>query len=219
MKNHDNTAVINEKMLENLRRSLPQIMSERRAEHTLAVESAAAEIGSVYAPDRIMILRAAALLHDITKEFTFEKQLQICSEFGIIISDIEFHLPKVFHSITAAAIIPHKFPQFADDNVISAVRYHTVGDKNMRLCDRIIYLADYIEQTRTHEDCQLLRDFYYSGLAKAKDKKERDRHFYMTMHMAFDKAINELVQGKKLIHPSLIEARNALILEFTTLKI
>ena len=60
--------MINENLLASLRESVRCAeMSEKRRAHTLAVEKMAVRIGEIYAPDKINVLRAAALLHDICK--------------------------------------------------------------------------------------------------------------------------------------------------------
>lgn len=207
---------ITEDMLSELRNTISVFMSEKRLRHTLAVEREAVEIGKIYAPDKILLLRAAALLHDLTKEFTFEKQLQICAKFDIIVSNIDLHMPKIFHSMTAAAIIPYDFPMFAHPQIISAVRWHTVGNENMEICDRIIYLADYIEETRTFDSCLKLRQYYKDGVEhclRSGSKSNLELHFIRTLVISFDMTLNELIGDRKMIHPNLITARNALLSE------
>ena len=58
---------ITEENLNTLRGIVISEMSEKRAVHTLAVEKMAERLGNIYAPDKINSLRAAALLHDLTK--------------------------------------------------------------------------------------------------------------------------------------------------------
>ena len=70
-----NIREITEDMIISLRESLRAQnargeMSDKRYGHTLEVEKMAARIGALYAPDKINVLRAAALLHDVTKEYS-----------------------------------------------------------------------------------------------------------------------------------------------------
>ena len=136
--------MFDEKKIDDLRDKLAGEMSEFRFRHTLGGEKEAVRLGELYAPDKIPLLRAAALLHDITKENTFEKQLQLCYELGIMLKDSEKSSPKTLHAITGAAVIERDFPEFADPELVSAVRWHTTGKENMSIRDKIIYLADYI---------------------------------------------------------------------------
>ena len=73
-----------ENMITHLRETVKASMSEKRSFHTLAVEQMAIRLGQIYAPDKIYVLRAAALLHDITKELRGDEQIKLCAEYGII---------------------------------------------------------------------------------------------------------------------------------------
>ncbi|NLK40367.1 MAG: HD domain-containing protein [Clostridiales bacterium] len=216
---------ITDSALAALRKKIAGYMSGRRLEHTLAVEQAAIEIGRIYAPDKLPKLQAAALLHDITKEYSIEKQLQICVEFGIIVNNLDIFMPKIFHAATAAALIPRDFPEFNDREIISAVRWHTTGHENMKLCDRIIYLADYIDGTRIFEDCIKLRKYYKNGLKSLlsgnntfKDADALNLHLINTLILSFDMSLKELSKEGRMIHQNMIAARNTMLYEKLTIQ-
>ncbi len=197
-----------EKSLSSLRARISCYMKDRRLSHTLAVEREAARLAQIYAPEKEYMLRCAALLHDITKELSFEKQLQLCEEFDIIYSYEEMLTPKIFHSRTAPAVIKRDFPEFCSDELISAVRWHTTGHSDMTLYEMIIFLADYIEDTRTFESCTELRKFFYDGLGADKDLSARTDHLYDTMIVAFDMTVRELCEEGLPIHLDTVAARN-----------
>ena len=134
--------IITEEMLETLAQKLEGTMSPKRYRHTAEVEKMAARLGALYAPEYIMQLRAAALLHDITKEFSLQTQLQILQKFGIMIHYSDEISPKTLHARTAALLIPEEYPAFADPTVIESVRWHTTGREGMTICEKLIYLAD-----------------------------------------------------------------------------
>ena len=60
--------VLNDAALDALRERVKGTMSEKRFAHTAAVERMVVRLGELYCPELIPELRAAALLHDITKE-------------------------------------------------------------------------------------------------------------------------------------------------------
>ena len=161
-----NNVIISNNMIELLREEIKTTMSKARFEHTLGVEHAAVKIGTILEYQDISALRAAALLHDISKEYSFEKQLKICDKFGIMLRDDEKSCPQILHAITATAIISQDYSKFASCDVVSAVRWHTTGRKNMTLAEKIICLADYIEDGRKHDSCvQLRKDFWDNFLS------------------------------------------------------
>ena len=200
-----------ETALDRLRESVREGMSEKRFRHTAAVEKMAARLGELYAPDKIDILRAAALLHDITKEYSSEKQLQICREFGIIISKQDILTPKTFHAKTAAALIPTRYPEFADPEVISAVRWHTTGRADMSLLEKIVYLADYIDESRTFPDCVALRNLFWDAAPQSMSPEEREAHLDRVLIRSFDMTLAGLIEEGAPVSEDTFSARNSLI--------
>ena len=200
-----------ETALDRLRESVREGMSEKRFRHTAAVEKMAARLGELYAPDKIDILRAAALLHDITKEYSSEKQLQICREFGIIISKQDILTPKTFHAKTAAALIPTRYPEFAEPEVISAVRWHTTGRADMSLLEKIVYLADYIDESRTFPDCVALRNLFWDAVPEKMSPEEREAHLDQVLIRSFDMTLAGLIEDGAPVSDDTFSARNWLI--------
>ena len=196
-----------------LREAIKDRMSAKRLLHTLAVEEMAIKLGNIYAPDDLYVLRAAALLHDITKELSTDEHIEICERCGASLSEYDIYAPKTLHAITAAACIPEQFPEFADEKIINAVRWHTTGKKGMSLIDKLIYLADYIDQTRTFEDCVMLRSFFFDYDFKGKTPEDKLDHLRDTLIMSFDMTVFSLYSDGALIANNTIDARNELICE------
>lgn len=205
--------MITENDILDLRQQIKERMSEKRSRHTLAVEEMAVRLGKIYAPDELITLRVAALLHDITKELSFEEQLDMCKLYGVVLNECDVYAPKTLHAITAAASVPDKFASFADEKVISAVRWHTTGKKGMSIVDKLIYLADYIDDTRTFEDCVKLRDFFFNFDFDNTTMEEKLGHLRDTLIMSFDMTVYALYCDGSIIANDTINARNELICE------
>lgn len=202
-----------DEMLAHLREEVKNEMGDKRYFHTLEVEKMAARIGAIYAPDRIPMLRAAALLHDITKERSAQEHIDILESFGVQVSEAERRAPKMFHARTAALIIPKRYPQFADPELIDAVRYHTTGRPDMTISEKIIYLADYIDMSRRFEDCVALRDYFFAFDFEASDARARDEHLRDTLIMSYGLTLHSLLDEGKIIDKTTVESRNHLILQ------
>ena len=154
--NTDN-APWSESELSALRESLRAQMSEKRYVHTVAVEDMVARLCAVYCPEETNLLRAAALLHDLTKELDAETQKNICRERGIALTPDDEQAPKTFHARTAAALIPEQYPTF-DAFANSYVGVGEDGDwkaelqdisKNMVCKDMISYAIAELEDMKT----------------------------------------------------------------------
>ena len=202
-----------EEMLSALREKVKYEMGEKRYNHTLEVEKMALRLGEIYAPSDIPMLRAAALLHDVTKERSTEEHIAICESFGIRVTEAEKSAPKMFHARTAALIIPQKYPEFATDELISSVRYHTTGREDMTIHEKIIYLADYIDMSRKFEDCVALRNYFFDFDFENADEEQKMEQLRKTLIKSYDITIKGLLEDGKMIDPCTFEARNFLIME------
>lgn len=202
-----------EAMLDGLRERVKGLMSEKRYVHTCAVERMVVRLGELYCPELIPELRAAALLHDITKEETLENQLQLCEKFDIILEPTARLAPKTLHARTAAALIPSEFPEFATETVIHAVRWHTTGCDDMKIADKLVYLADYIDDSRKFIDCVRLREIFWGADPAAMDERTRLAHLRDVLILSFDMTIRGLIEDGVPISLYSIKARNHLLLE------
>ena len=199
--------------LDEIRNSLGGL-SEKRRNHILEVEKMAVRIGRIYTPDErsLLILGAAGLLHDITKEYTVDEHLLVLRARGFEPAAIELAAPKTLHAMSAAALIPEKYPAFAIPEIISAVRWHTTGRGDMSVYDKIVYLADYIDESRKFPECVRLREMFWGPDPAAMNGEEREAHLTEVLIESFDITVSGLLEERKPIHPLTSEARNFLIM-------
>ena len=202
---------IGEDTLVEVRERIRPYLKEKRYRHTLEVEEEAARIGAVYLPDKIEKLRLSALLHDITKKDSFEKQLQYAEEFGIILNHTDIASPRTLHAITAAAVAQRDFADVVDEEILSGIRWHTTGHDGMSVFESIIYLADYIELTRTFDDCIALRNYFWGSMPPADERKAQAVHLCRSMVLSFDFTIRSLVDDGEPIAPDTAFARNCFL--------
>ena len=205
--------MITEQSLSALRTSLASSMSEKRYRHTIEVENMVIRLGELYAPEKILILRAAALLHDITKEYSSDHHLMIFAQKGLSLTREDLLAPKTFHARTAAALIGESYPELAEDEVISCVRWHTTGRRGMTICEKLLYLADYIDDSRTFSSCVLLRRYFFGAEPELMTKEELERHLRATLLLSYEHTLKDLLSEGAPIDEDTIRARNELLVE------
>ena len=198
---------ISEESISLLREKISDRMSGKRLAHTLAVEKMAVRIGNIYCPERTDVLAAAALLHDITKEKTTEEHIAICERYGVEYTNENVAAPKTFHAITAAASIPVEFPELNDAEIISAVRYHTTGREGMTLTEKIIYIADYIDETRTFPDCITLREMFWGSDVESMSEAERLLHLDRVVLRSLEMTVADLIECGRVINSDTLAAK------------
>lgn len=186
-------------------------MSPYRFEHTAGVEREALRLGRIYLPDELYELRVAALLHDITKELTVDEHLRLLKENGVEITENILRSPKTLHARTAELEVSRRFPKYASDKICQSLRYHTTGSEDMTLFDAIIYLADYIEETRTFEDCVYLRKYFWSAEPQKMSRDESERHLWKTVYLSLDMTVRDIESAGGYISEETILARDAVL--------
>ena len=204
---------ITETMLDALRERVMSRMSQKRFRHTLAVEEMIIRLCALYCPEQCMTMRAAALLHDVTKELKNEEQIALCAEYGIDLTEADLLSPKTLHARTAAAKIVREFPEYADPVIIDAVRWHTTGHAGMTLTEKLLYLADYIDESRTFPSCVLLRRYFFGAHPHEMDREERAALLCDTLLLSYDMTVRDLLSEEKPVAVDTVAARNELLIE------
>lgn len=203
---------ITHSMLDELRTTVCGSMSPKRFRHTVAVEVMAERLCELFCPEYTLPMRAAALLHDCTKELGVEEQIELCRTLGLPVTDADRHAPKTLHARTAAACIPTRYPTFNDPLIVDAVRWHTTGHRGMTLTEQLLYLADYIDESRSFENCVILRRYFWGAEPQKLDAEARLALLRDTLILSFDMTVRDLLSENALISAETVEARNELVL-------
>jgi len=126
---------------------LKKEVDENRYHHTLGVMYTASSLAMCYGEDVERAL-VAGLLHDCAKCIPNEKKIRMCRDAGLEISKVELKAPYLLHSKLGAYLAREKYG-VEDEEILSAIRWHTTGRPNMTRLEKIIFIADYIEPGRT----------------------------------------------------------------------
>ncbi len=180
-------------MYENFKKILESRLNEKRYYHSLCVADEAKRLAEKIGVDTQKAY-IAGLLHDITKNASEEEHLQIFSQFGIILNDIEKNTSKLWHAISGAAYIEHILG-VCDPEILDAVRYHTTAKADMSPLCLVLYLADFTSKDRDYPDVDIMR-----GLV--------DLSFSKALIYALQYTIKDLIERKKSIHFDTLAAFN-----------
>lgn len=134
---------------------LKERLSEKRFIHSMNVADESLKLALLNGvdPDRAYF---AGLMHDCCKEIPKEEQLSLALKCKFPISEVELSAPKTHHGIAGAVYLEEHFG-IKDDEILSAVRYHTVARGGMTMLEKIVYMADLISAERSFEDVETIR--------------------------------------------------------------
>lgn len=146
---------------------LKENLSSERYEHSLGTADCAKLLAQMFNEDPKKAC-VAGLLHDCAKCFSTDKLLEII-DANLDIEEAEKENYKTLHAPVSSFIAKTEFG-VVDEEILSSIRWHTLGNPHMTTFEKIIFLADKIE-TRTREDsyAEPIRKFLNeeNGLNKA----------------------------------------------------
>ena len=161
------TTTINQKLnLNEIKDWLKENLNDERYRHTLGVADCAKELALKFGvnPDKAYL---AGFLHDCAK--CLDKETSKSFFDKVEITEEEKINYKTWHAPIGAYFAKTLF-HIEDEEILSAIRWHTLGKLNMSLFEKIIFLADKIEtETRDKDWCELNRKLLKeeNGLDKA----------------------------------------------------
>ena len=176
---------------------LKKHLDEKRMNHSVGTAECARDLASKYGidPQKAYV---AGLLHDCAKCFSNDKLLGIIEQY-LNIEEDEKMSPKTWHAPVSAYVAEHEL-HVTDSEIISAIRWHTVGKENMTTFEKIIFIADKVE-TRTR---------YKSYSENIRKLLKEENGLDKAMLACYKETIKSLVDRNLLISPITVYIYNNL---------
>ena len=188
--------------IDEIKNYLKENLSSERYFHTLGVMQEAIELAKRYNAD-IKKAEIAGLLHDNAKCMTKEDLRKFISENLPDLDKNELKNYKTLHAPVGAYFVKEKF-KISDPEIISAIRWHTLGRVNMTLLEKIVFLADKIEKnTRDIE--------YRNQIIKILDENEGELGLNKALFRCFIETVKSLAERKLYICTTTIDVYNWLL--------
>ncbi len=131
--------------IEEIKNKLQNCLSQERYWHSVGTMEKAAELAKRFNID-IEKAQIAGLLHDCAKCISKEDLEKLQDSF----EECEKLSEKTWHAPIGALIAKRDYGVI-DEEILSAIRWHTIGKKNMTDFEKIIFIADKIE-IRTRDE-------------------------------------------------------------------
>lgn len=192
-----------------MEKKLAKYLDEERFAHTMGVMYTCAALAMAHGYP-LYDAQAAGLLHDCAKCIPNKKKLKMCSQHKIAVTDFEKEHPFLLHAKLGAYLAKEKYG-IKDEEILTAITYHTTGRPAMGTLEKIVYIADYIEPMRNKaqhlprirklafedlDECmfEILRDtlIYLEENPKEIDSTTKDAFvYYKDLHMERSRGQNE----------------------------
>ena len=175
---------------------LKKHISKKRLEHSLGVAKTAKDLAIRWNTDSEKAY-LAGLVHDCAKGMSEEELCTAMRNEELKIGEVEAFSKHILHAPVGAIIAKNVF-NITDEDILLAIAYHTVGNEEMSLLQKIIYISDSIEPSRNYDGVEKLRELAFTDIDEA-------------MILALEQSISLVMKQGGLLHDQTVSARNSLV--------
>lgn len=172
-------------------------LSDYRFHHSLCVADEAKRLAEMYGVDAKKAY-TAGILHDIMKDTDKEVQRQILQDYGVTLDEVEQEAPMLWHARSGEVFLRHVLG-VTDEEILSAVRYHTTGRAGMSLLEQVLFTADFTSEDRRYPDVDVMREKANRSLTEA-------------IRYGVEYTIRDLIQQGRPVHPDTLAVYNEIVL-------
>lgn len=181
-----------------IKADLKDKLPKKRYEHTLGVAYTSAALAMRYGED-IVKAELAGILHDVAKGEKVSKLKEDMKGFDDPYTDKTYvalvadKAPQILHAIYAPYLARKNY-NIKDEDILSAIRWHTTGKKDMSMLEKIVFVADYIEPNRKQlPGLDEIRKLAFEDITKAIGRIAKSTIEYLSSQdMYIDKFTYEL---------------------------
>lgn len=139
---------------------LKTLLNPERYTHSIGVMNTAVELAKIHGAD-VYKAEIAGLLHDNAKNL--DNIYRRAKDLEVELDEFEMKSPPLVHAKLGAETAKIEF-YITDEEILDAIRWHTIGREGMSLLEKIIFVADLTEPGRTFPDAQPLRELSRKNL-------------------------------------------------------
>lgn len=180
--------------IEKIKTDLESSLSKYRYEHSIRVAEETKTLAKYYGVNEENAY-IAGLLHDIAKEYNEEENKYWVDKYNLDKRLLDKKNSKICHAEIGAVVAKELYQ--VNDEICQAIKYHTIGNIDMNMLDKIIFIADKIESGKNYPGIEEERDLAYKNIDKAlinclentKKKLERENR---TLDVESEKLFNYL---------------------------
>ncbi|MCY1621724.1 bis(5'-nucleosyl)-tetraphosphatase (symmetrical) YqeK [Staphylococcus pettenkoferi] len=134
-------------------------LPDKRYQHSLRVADTAVKLARIYEGD-VDKAEMAGILHDYCKYDDLGYMYQIVRQHDLDPNLLSFG-GEILHGPVCAALMKSEY-DITDDEILTAIAYHTTGRAQMTKTEKIVFIADYIEPERQIPGVEEIRDMAYN---------------------------------------------------------
>ena len=141
----------------------------------------------------------AGLLHDCAKDLSTARTRHYMKKYRIKIDEVSLKIPALYHCFTGPHVAREVF-KVRDREVLEAIRHHTVGSPDMGAVAKVVYVADFTEESRK-----------YKGSERVRRLLKKNTGLDSLVYEVLSGKLCYLISKDKIIHESAVDLWNELV--------
>ncbi len=139
-------------------------LTPQRLYHSICVAEQALHLAELFGGDKEKAY-TAGLVHDILRYEPVDKMIELIESDSQEVTELERQMGVTLHAV-AGEVYLRTVLNVTDNEILSAVRWHTTGKPNMSFLEKIIYVADLTSADREYPDIAEVRALADESLDK-----------------------------------------------------
>lgn len=172
-------------------------VSEKRFRHIEGVAKFAKQLAEAAGVDPFLA-ELAGWLHDVCKQVKDKELVAMADKFGMTLHPVDREVGRLIHGPVGAMVCREEL-ELTNEEVLTAIAEHTLGNVPMSDLSKVTFLADCLEEGRPDGYRQPILD-----ALNMKGKVNLDK----AMLVALDLGLEMLIKDKATIHPRTVDCRN-----------
>ncbi|MBD5103667.1 MAG: HD domain-containing protein [Ruminococcaceae bacterium] len=141
--------------LKEYEKTIKSLMGNKRFKHSVNVAEMCLTLAKKFGADEDKAY-TAGILHDCQKEIDKALMLSEAEQSGYYIDPVEKDCFKLWHGIAGAYYVKNIL-KITDEDILNAIRFHTVGHADMTVLEKIVFLADMVSAERDYPHVEKYR--------------------------------------------------------------
>ena len=137
--------------------------------------------------------------HDVARAIPGLELLSLAESLNLTVDPVQLHVPLLLHGPVGAELLQRE-DGLEDDSLYQAVYWHTTGHPSLDQLGKLVFLADKL-------DPQKLPRYPYQPHLRELALNDLDA----ALVEFYTREMVSLVRQGQLVHPAMLEARNALL--------
>lgn len=141
-------------------------------------------------------LCVSCMLHDYGKIYDYEELVETAKKNKLNISKFELNCPSLIHGSIGDYLVKRDFG-ISDENILKAIKFHTIGYCDMSLEDKILFISDKVEEGRRYDGVDKFRNLSIDNIN-------------LCLLEIYRSTIIYVIKRNKLLHPDTSKIWNSI---------